>query len=123
MLLSVGEKIHIVTRLLFENDVRRHFVGEVEAATESIARIRGYAFVFEFDSNMYRFVRRPELRVRLVSLADGNNVINIIPREVDLEDLQYEDLQYDSSPGKTKHVVITDGKSFSLDVHEFSRKL
>jgi hypothetical protein len=118
MLLSVGEKIHIVTRLLFENDVRRHFVGEVEAATESIARIRGYAFVFEFDSNMYRFVRRPELRVRLVSLADGNNVINIIPREVDLEDLQY-----DSSPGKTKHVVITDGKSFSLDVHEFSRKL
>jgi hypothetical protein len=72
---------------------------------------------------MYRFVRRPELRVRLVSLADGNNVINIIPREVDLEDLQYEDLQYDSSPGKTKHVVITDGKSFSLDVHEFSRKL
>jgi hypothetical protein len=112
MVLNVGEKIHVVTRRLFESDAKRHFVGEVEAAAESIVRLQGYVFVFEFNAMVNRFVRRPERRARIVSLTDSNNLINVIPSEVDLEELEYK-----LSP--KKHLVITDNKAFSLDINEF----
>ena len=32
MVVEPGEKLFIVTRRLFEGDLRRHFVGEVKAA-------------------------------------------------------------------------------------------
>ncbi len=113
MVLVVGEKIHVITRRLFEGDVQRHFAGEVEVATESVVRVWGYTFVFEFDAIVYRFVRRPETRIKVVSLADANNIINVIPPEVKLEELEYK-------TSAEKHLVVTDGKTFRLDINEFS---
>lgn len=113
MVLNIGEKIHVVTRRLFESDAKRHFAGEIEAAGENVVRLRGYAFVFEFDAMVNHFVRRPELRTRIVSLTDSDNLINVIPSKVDLEELEYK-----LSP--KKHLVITDNKDFSLDINEFS---
>lgn len=76
------------------------------------------AFVFEFDSDIYHFVRRPKQHVRFISLLDSNNIVNVISKEVDLEELIY-----DAASSKNKHVTVTDGKSFNLDVHKFSGKL
>ena len=42
-----GEKIFIGTRRLFERDLRRHFVGEVQECTDFAVRVQGYAFVFD----------------------------------------------------------------------------
>lgn len=113
VVLVVGEKIHIITRRSFEGDVQRHFVGEVEVATESVVRVWGYTFVFEFDAMMYRFVRRPETRVKIVSLVDSGNIINVISPEVKLEELEYQ-------TSAEKHLVVTDGKTFRMDINEFS---
>ena len=55
MVVEPGEKLFIVTRRLFEGDLRRHFVGEVKAATESTVRLEGYTFVF--DAGIGKFVR------------------------------------------------------------------
>ena len=111
MLLKPGEKVHIVTRRLFESDLRRHFVGEVTETTETAVRLEGYVFVHEANSNQYAM--RPERRVRIFGLADSGSIVNIIPPDVSLEDLSYQ-----TSP--QGRMVITDGKSFSLDINEFS---
>lgn len=39
MIIERGEKVHIITRRLFESDLRRHFVGEVLDSEGSVARI------------------------------------------------------------------------------------
>lgn len=65
--LEVGDKLHIITRRLFEADARRHFVGEVIGISGQLQEVRGYAFVFNRGTNEYK--RRPELRTRIFSLA------------------------------------------------------
>jgi hypothetical protein len=109
--LKPGEKIHVITRRLFEGDIRRHFAGEVVAANESIARVKGYAYVFYPGPNEY--VRRPELRERIIALADAGNVINVMPESVNLEELVYR-------PSEQNRLVVTDNRSFHLDINEFS---
>ena len=111
MILKEGEKVHIITRRLFENDLRRHFAGEVQAVGEVAVRIEGYVFVF--DAGNVRYVKRPERRVRIFGLADSGNIINVIPAHVDLEALSYQ-------TSANNHMVFTDGKSFTLDINEFS---
>lgn len=113
MVLYAGEKVHVITRRSFEGDVQRHFAGEVEIAGENVVRLRGYTFVFEFDAMSYRFVRRPESCIKIVSLIDSANIINVVPTEVNLEELEYK-------TSAKKHLAITDGKAFSVDINEFS---
>jgi hypothetical protein len=111
MLLNPGEKMHVITRRYFEGDIRRHFAGQVVAASESTARVRGFTFVFYPGPNEY--VRRPEPRERIIALSDAGNIINIIPENVNLEDLVY-------LMAERNRLVVTDRKSFSLDINEFS---
>jgi hypothetical protein len=111
MLLKSGDKVHIITRRLFESDLRRHFVGEIKEATDVAVRLEGYVFVHEAHLNQY--ARRPERRVRVFGLADNGLIINVISSSVRLEDLSYQMSPQD-------RMIITDGKSFSLDINEFS---
>jgi hypothetical protein len=111
MLLKSGEKIHVITRRLFEGDLRRHFAGEVVAANETIVRVKGYAFVFYPGPNEY--VRRPELRERIIALTDAGNVTSVLPENVNLEELVYR-------PSEENRLVVTDNRSFCLDINEFS---
>jgi hypothetical protein len=110
MVLQVGEKVHVIVRRRFDADLRRHFVGEVEGATEFVARVSGYAYVF--DPSAGEYVRRPGLRARLFSLIDGGNIINIIPEDAKLENVVYK-------LSKQGRLVVTDDETFSLDVNEF----
>jgi hypothetical protein len=111
VLLMPGERIHVITRRLFEGDLRRHFVGEIVAANNRAVRVKGYAFIFYPARNEY--VRRPELRERIIALADAGEIINVIPGNVSLEELTYR-------PSEENRLVVTDGKSFRLDINEFS---
>ena len=45
-----GEKVFVITRRLFDEDLRRHFVGEVQEITNVAMRVQGYSFVFD-DNN------------------------------------------------------------------------
>ncbi len=109
MVLKVGEKIHVIVRRKWEDDVRRHFVGEVAEAAENVARVKGYVFVF--NPAKYEYVKRPEFRDRIVSLTDGGNIINIIPSTVDLDNVSYQ-------MSKSNRLVFTAGE-YSLDINEF----
>ena len=111
MILNQGEKVHIITRRLFDADLRRHFVGEVKALEDNVLRVEGYAFVF--DESHSKFIKRPERRVRIISIADSGVIINVIPTEVNLNELMYR-------ISDDRRLVLTDGRSFSLDINEFS---
>ena len=110
MILQKDEKVHVINRRLFESDIRRHFAGTVEFATEQATRLRGYVFVWEPRVN--QFQKRKELRTRIISLVDASLIINVLPAGVDIEQLRYE-----IAPPEN-HLVITDGE-FSLDINEF----
>ncbi|MBU2549116.1 MAG: hypothetical protein KKB20_11920 [Proteobacteria bacterium] len=47
MLLQPNEKIHVIFRRLFSEDVRRHFAGQVIFVTDQAARVQGFVFIFD----------------------------------------------------------------------------
>jgi hypothetical protein len=107
-----GEVIHVIERRIFSGDVRRHFIGEVEACADRTLRVKGYLFVY--DSGASGFVRKQELRTRLIPL-DNRVIINVLPEGVSLEEIRYA---HDSEGNLT----LTDGTDFELDISEFSTK-
>lgn len=110
MILKPGEKVHIVIRRGFEEDIRRHFIGDVASASDSVARIRGFAFVLNNVTNQY--LRQNEVRERIVSLVDANIIVHVLPAEADIEKAHY-------SKDRNGNLCVTDGKNFSLDINEF----
>jgi hypothetical protein len=113
MLISHGEKVHVVSRREFETDVRRHFIGVVTEASESAVRVRGYVFVY--DKLHAQFIKRPDLRERLVPFVDGSVIINILPPEADIESAYYR-------AGEDGRLCVTDGSSFEMCIDEFGVK-
>ena len=111
MIVREGEKLHVITRRLFEGDVRRHFIGVVTEAEGVLVRLKGYVFVFESVTNSW--VKRPEQRTRILSVGDSGQIVKVVPQNVELEALSYK-----LSPAK--HMCVTDGKDYWLDINEFS---
>ena len=109
-MLSKGEKVFVITRRLFEGDRIRLFVGEVQTAVDMAMKVCGYVFVHDDFTN--EIVRREDIRTRIISLVDAINIIMVIPKEVTLENVQYE-------INNMNERVITDKDSFSLNLNEF----
>ena len=107
--IGVGDKLHIITRRQYEGDVLRHFAGEVTGISRTLQEVAGYTFVFNRGTNEYK--KRPELRTRLFSLGQAGLIVNKMPREVDIEALEYRFIE--------KRMVVTDNKGFTLDINEF----
>jgi hypothetical protein len=109
--LAVGEKLHIMTRRLFADDVHPHFVGEISAVVGPLFKSRGFSFVFDSGTNSY--IKHPEPRTRLFSLSDAGHIITVIPQEVDMNSLEYRIV--------SGRLAITDGRGFSLEINEFGQ--
>lgn len=109
---ETDEIVHIIERRLFPDDVRRHFVGKVEAASKGCIRLRGFLFVY--DTSASTFLRKPELRTRLFRL-DNRIIVNVLPREVSVEEVRY-------SRDEEGNLSLTDGRELDLDVSEFSSR-
>lgn len=84
----------------------------VEEYEAGLARVIGH--VYTVDTSQFIFVRRPEMRTRIISLVGGDLLLNIIPHAVELEKIVY--LQ------EKKAVRITDGSDWHLDISEFTWK-
>ena len=110
MIVNKGDKLHIISRRLFEGDLRRHFAGEVVEVSGDLAQLAGYAYIFNPNTNEY--VRMPERRQRIIGLGSAGVIINMLPREIKLEDLVY-------LVNREKRLVVTDLAGYSLDINEF----
>ena len=107
---SVGEGVIVITRRMFAEDERRHFIGRVTAWTGSLIRVDGHAWIANAIGN---YERRHDLRTRLFSLATGGEVVLVVPPGVDVDRLRYSSVQ--------GRLVITDGSEYTVDISEFSR--
>ena len=110
MILANGEKIHVIHRRQFEKDHHRHFVGTVENYEDGIARVNGH--VYTVDPVKFTYVKRPEVRTRIISLISGDLLVNVLPAKVDLEKITYKQVK--------NAVRVTDGSDWHLDISEFS---
>jgi hypothetical protein len=109
-ILKPGEHIHVIHRRRFEKDVRRHFVGTVEACEAGVARAGGYVFVVD-ELNEHLFAKRPDRRTKLIPLASGDVIVNVLPEDLDIEQVRYE---LDG-----RKLWVTDGNGWKMDVKEF----
>ncbi|MSU61121.1 MAG: hypothetical protein EXS31_01790 [Pedosphaera sp.] len=110
MILKKGEKIHVIHRRHFEKDPHRHFVGIVDDYESGVARVTGH--VYTVDSSKFAFVRRQEVRVRLISIVSGDMLVNIIPATVNLEKIVYQQ--------QKKGVRVTDGSDWHIEIGEYA---
>jgi hypothetical protein len=106
MIINSGEYIHIIHRQLFPEDVRRHFVGTVESHEGMLVRVKGY--LFAMDAKRNEFVRRPQMRTRIISLND-RVIVNILPAHVQIERINYKHQS-------NADIVMTDGTDWHLDI-------
>jgi hypothetical protein len=108
-LIEAGEKIHVMTRRGFPEDLQRHFVGTILVAQGSLVRVKGYTFVLSKNTLEYR--RKPDVRTRIFDLGDARHIVNILPVEVEIEALHYKEIN--------DRYYLTDDRSYRLDVNEF----
>lgn len=109
-LIDAGDKLHVVTRRLFSDNVRRHFAGEIVAVDGVIARVEGFTFIYDEKSTTFK--RTPQRQTSIYDLAESGYIVNIIPRNVDIDQLHYKTVE-------RTHVIVTDGGDFSLGINEF----
>jgi hypothetical protein len=109
-LLPPGGNIRAIHRRCFEKDVRRPFVGRVEACEAGVARAAGYVFVIDGLSQRL-FTRRPDRRPKLVRFASGDVLVNVLPETVDPAPVRYE---LDG-----RKLGVTDGSAWGMDVRAF----
>ncbi len=107
--IRVGDKVHVITRRAFPDDLRRHFAGEVTAVVGDLVRVAGYTFVHHSGRN--EFDRRPEVRTRLFRLGEAGHIVNVLPSEVDVARLRYVLVD--------NRLAVTDGAGHVLDINEF----
>jgi len=108
-MLEAGERVHIITRRLFPEDIRRHFVGEVVTFREPLLLVAGYVFIY--DPMTGGWVKRADRRTRIFAVADSGLIIHVIPRDTVLEDVVYETIE--------GQLVVTDHGSFRMNIGEF----
>ena len=106
MILNTGEYLHIIHRQLFPDDARRHFVGTVESHEGTVVRVKGY--LFAMDPKTDEFVRRAQLRTRIISLHD-RVIVNVLPARV-----QIDKITYTHQPNGD--ILVTDGTDWHLDI-------
>src|SRR6202040_2381010 len=106
MILNTGEYVHIIQRQLFSDDARRHFVGTVEGHEGPLVRVKGY--LFAMDSTNSQFVRREQMRTRVISLNDAV-IVNILPAHVKIDQITYT-----HRPNGDIH--LTDGTAWHFDI-------
>ena len=114
MVLSKGEKVLIIIRRLFENDLRRHFIGEIEEVSSELIRVSGYTFIF--DENQKEFKRRGKSQINIFSLVDAGIEVILLPKDIILDEIWY------TINGKG-HRIITDKKSFHMRVSVFGANI
>jgi len=108
MILEPGNKLLAAHRRLFENDEPRFFVGEVVAFDAGFAKVKGYSFVRDVMGGT--FIRKDDLRTKLLSIASGAFLMYQLPDDVDIDCVGFE--SHDAE------LILTDGKTLKMNMAE-----
>ena len=103
-----NDRLLIIDRKLFRDDLTKLFVGVVEDYEEGVVRMHGYSY----HINPYQIgtERRAEERVRIVSLH-GTDICYVLPRELNITQVAVKHT--------TKSVTLSDGQVWTLDLTDY----
>jgi|SRR5579875_1098979 hypothetical protein len=103
-----NDRLLIIDRKLFRDDVTNLFVGVVEEYEEGVVRLRGYSY----HINPYEIgtEKRAGERVRVVSVG-GGDVIYVLPREMNITQVEVR-----RSP---KSLILSDSQLVTMDLTDY----
>ena len=104
MLLSQGEKVHVMHHSYFEKAGGRTLVGTVDDCDSGVARIRGH--IYAVDQTKGVPVRQKETVTRFISLVNGEHAVTPLPETVSLDNVVYAQ--------DAKGLRITDGTEWTI---------
>ena len=107
MLLAADTKVLVVHRRLFEKDQSRYFVGRVEGYDSGIAKIRGRTWTRDKYGHI---IKKMDERTKILSLSSGTLIVYQLPIDTDMDALQINMTD--------EQVVLSDGKTFEMDLSE-----
>jgi hypothetical protein len=111
MIIEPGEKIHVIFRHIFEGDLERHFIGNVEKCEINLVRATGFMYSEETKiGHVGDFVKRLDVRVRIIPLDCESVIVHILPKSVNVEKISYK---YNVADGAVR---VTDGSDWHLDL-------
>jgi hypothetical protein len=98
----------VAHRRLFEKDVVRFFVGEVDAYDAGIIKARGHSYVRDMMGG--QVVGKEEARTTILSLSSGTLIVYQLPDAVELDAMRFvaTDLE----------LRMTDGRGFTMNLTE-----
>lgn len=108
MLLKEGDKILVAHRRLFEKDVLRFFIGEVEVYDGGLVKTTGHSYVREPMGG--QVVKKAEKRTKIISLSSGTLIVYQLPDGIALNGLLFSELE--------GRLALTDGKGFTMNLTE-----
>ena len=108
MLLQSSDKILLAHRRLFDRDAPRHFVGEVIAYEDRLAKVRGYSFVRNAMTGEH--IRKADPRVKIVPIGSPAFLIYELPRTVTVDALRFI--------AQDDRLVLTDDAGFVMNMAE-----
>jgi hypothetical protein len=108
MILTLGDKVLVVHRRLFETDKARFFLGTVEEYESGIARVNGFTFVREQLDG--RFIRKEDRRTKIISIASGTLLVYQLSRDLDIGDARIE--------VREAKLVLADDHGFEMNLSE-----
>lgn len=85
MLLKQGDKLLVAHRRLFETDVARFFIGQVDDYESDIIKVTGYSFMRDVMSG--QMIKKNETRTKILSLSAGTLIIYLLPEQTSLDTL------------------------------------
>ena len=88
MLLDEGDKILASVRRLYEAEYPRFFVGVVEAASETVARVLGSVYIWDPYRNAV--VPREGRRCKLIHFASPTFIVHALDRATDLDAISFK---------------------------------
>jgi hypothetical protein len=112
MLLQEGDKILVAHRRLFARDEARFFIGRVDACEAGVVKVTGHSYVRDMFTG--RMLEKAEPRTKLLSLSSGTLIVYLLPEPVCLDDLRFVT--------DDRRLLLTDGKEFTMNLAEFSRR-
>jgi len=108
MILTVGSKVLISHRRLFNEDQPRFFAGTVDGYEAGVIKVTGYTWVRDLRDGL---VRKADQRTKIVAIGSGTMIIYEIPRNVAVETLEIR------QDGK-RSLMLTDDQAFHMDLSE-----
>ena len=88
MILDHGDIVLLSNRRMFQHDEARYFLGRIIACERELLKVEGFSFVRDLGSG--HVIRKPEKRVKVLSLASAGYIVYQLDSDIDVDHADIE---------------------------------